>query len=91
LNTFVCHFVALLAFQEMKVKGSSRAAHTHNIHLKLYNKFTEDVNKISLKTGNTSQQKILLNSGENSWWPHEKLQVAACGHGSEREKRWLST
>lgn len=61
----LCHFVTLLAFQEMKVKGRNRAVHTHNIHLKMYNKFTEDYNKVSLKIRNTFQQKVLLISGEN--------------------------
>lgn len=56
----------------MKAKDNNRAAHTHNTHLKMYNEFTEDINKVSLKTGNTFQKKVCLLVGKitgGRMWP----------------------
>jgi O6-methylguanine-DNA--protein-cysteine methyltransferase len=75
----------------MKAKDNDRSEHTHKIHLKMYNEFTGDISKVSLKTGNTFQQKVCLLVGKitcgrtrNYRWPHVTT-VA------EREKRWPST
>jgi hypothetical protein len=71
--------------------GSNRAVHTHNMHLKMYTKFSGDISEISLTTGETFQQKscllseeMLSSSSRNYRWSH-LTKVA------EREKRWLGT
>jgi hypothetical protein len=62
---YVRHFVAVRAFQELKVAGCSRVAETHNTRIETIDRFTEDMKKIHLKTGKTFSAKYIHISREN--------------------------
>jgi hypothetical protein len=48
----------LRVVQEIKVKSCSHLAQTHSTHVKIVNEFTEDTNKIRLKTRKRFSTKI---------------------------------
>jgi hypothetical protein len=57
------------------MKGYSRAVQTRNTLVKTANEFTEDRNKIHLKSEEKFPSKSLLISHENGWRSHLRIAV----------------